>query len=257
MEIKLDYKLIINAAKEASKSILEIYQHPQQKIWLKEDNSPLTLADKTSHEIIMKSLSKTGIPVLSEEGKNIPYEKRKHWEYFWLVDPLDGTKEFLNRNDEFTVNIALIHKNNPVWGIIMVPVSGKCYYGGPGEGAFLQENEHLLELKPSVKLWDKNSKGQRIVISRSHLDKETKAFISDLKDPVLISMGSSLKFMMLAEGKADIYPRFAPTMEWDTAAAQAILNGLGWEIYSLDNGLPLTYNKKELVNPGFVAKAKS
>jgi 3'(2'), 5'-bisphosphate nucleotidase len=257
MEIKLDYKLVISAAKKASKSILEIYQHPQQKIWLKEDNSPLTLADKTSHEIIMESLSKTGIPVLSEEGKNIPFEKRKHWTYFWLVDPLDGTKEFLNRNDEFTVNIALIHKNNPVWGLIMVPVSGKCYYGGPGEGAFLQENEHLLELKPNAKLWDKNSKSKRVVVSRSHLDRDTLAFISDLKDPVLISMGSSLKFMMLAEGKADVYPRFAPTMEWDTAAAHAILNGLGWEIYSLDTGLPLTYNKKELVNPGFVAKAKS
>ena len=245
------FEKAISAAKEASKLIMEVYNSSDFDVEIKGDLSPLTRADKLSHKAIDSILSGTGFPVLSEEGKNIPYEIRKNWEYFWMVDPLDGTKEFLKRNGEFTVNIALIHFNKPVWGVVYVPAQNKFYSGGFGE-AFVEEEEKRILLSKRTKELDFNLSGLRVVASRSHLDEKTKAFLSGLKKPVLVSMGSSLKFMLIAEGKADIYPRFAPTMEWDTAASQAILDELGYHVKQEDSDSSLQYNKANLLNPGFI-----
>lgn len=248
------FKTAIHAAKEASKAILKVYGSGIFDVEQKHDQSPVTLADKKSHEIIIHHLSDTGIPVLSEEGQDIPFDTRSKWEYLWLVDPLDGTKEFLKKNGEFTVNIALIHWNKPVWGVVCIPIENKCYFGGPGEGAFMEENGKLIKLKTKPKEFNNSTNGTRVAVSRSHLDEKTKAFISGLDSPVLVSRGSSLKFMMLAEGEADLYPRFSPTMEWDTAAAHAILNALGWEIFREGSQKALSYNKENLENPGFIVK---
>ncbi|MBX2966901.1 MAG: 3'(2'),5'-bisphosphate nucleotidase CysQ [Cyclobacteriaceae bacterium] len=251
MKLNLNNLLTIAlcAAEEASKAILEVYHSNDFQAETKGDNSPLTLADKRAHEIIVQHLNDTGIPVLSEEGKNIPYEERKDWEYLWMVDPLDGTKEFLKRNGEFTVNIALIHKQKSIAGVVSVPVSGDVFYAAEGK-AFLKRNGQTNPLpKRSPVLLSQN--GLRIVASRSHMSPETEAFIGSLKEPSLVSSGSSLKFMLLAEGKADVYPRFAPTMEWDTAAAHAIVNAVGISVMQKDLSQELVYNKVDLLNPHF------
>jgi 3'(2'), 5'-bisphosphate nucleotidase len=241
----------IKAAESANIEILKVYHSNDFQAEAKGDNSPLTLADKKAHIIISDILAPTNLPLLSEEGKNIPYSKRKDWEYFWLVDPLDGTKEFLKRNDEFTVNIALIHKGVPILGVVSVPVSGDTYYGSKGDGAFLKRNGELTQLAKRQRI-DLSGSGLRVVASRSHMNEETQAFVDNLKAPVLVSRGSSLKFMMLAEGKADIYPRFAPTMEWDTAAAQAIMTELDLKVRDVRTRDELQYNKSDLLNPFFV-----
>ena len=190
--------------------------------------------------------------MLSEEGKNIPYEERKGWEYFWMVDPLDGTKEFIKRNGEFTVNIALIHRGIPVLGVVAVPETGEIFYSATGLGAWLKKggNEEKLSHRTAV---DLKQSGLRVVASRSHMNDETQAFISRLKDPVLVSKGSSLKFILLAEGKADVYPRYAPTMEWDTAAAHAVLKETGSKVLQYESTDELQYNKPNLLNPHFLA----
>lgn len=243
----------IEAAEEACKVILEVYTSDDFQPEAKGDNSPLTLADRRAHGVIEVILQATNLPVLSEEGKDIPYTERQGWEYFWMVDPLDGTKEFIRRNGEFTVNIALIHNGEPVLGVVAVPVTGDIFYAQKGSGAFVRRSgkDEPLQRRRS---WELNHSGLRVVASRSHMNDETKQFIDQLTDPVLVSKGSSLKFMLLAESKADVYPRYAPTMEWDTAAAHAVVNEVGLKVYESGYDRELRYNKESLLNPHFLVK---
>lgn len=257
----------IKAALEAGKAILNVYINPEIdfSIERKADNSPLTIADKQSHEIIEKYLRETELPILSEEGRDIPYEERKEWNRFWLVDPLDGTKEFIKRNGEFTVNIALIEQQTPVVGVIYVPATGELYFSSPETGACKCENvrddtidwEQLLKLSRQLPAAKQNTKFV-IIASRSHMSPETEAFINQQKERYgeveTLSAGSSLKICRVAEGKADMYPRFAPTMEWDTAAGHAITVHAGKNIYLTDEKTPLQYNKENLLNPWFISK---
>ena len=246
-------KLAIEAATVASQAILQVYESGDFQTEAKGDSSPLTQADKKAHLAISALLESTNLPILSEEGKSIPYEERKLWSYFWMVDPLDGTKEFVKRNGEFTVNIALIHQRRPILGVVAVPVTGDIYYASEGVGAFLIRDgvtTSLAKREPT----DLQRTGLRVVASRSHMDQQTDAFIKSLKDPVLLSKGSSLKFMLLAEGLADVYPRYAPTMEWDTAAAHVIVNETGYVVSQIGKEKELAYNKEELLNPFFLVR---
>jgi 3'(2'), 5'-bisphosphate nucleotidase len=253
----MDYKKYlskaITAAELACGEILEVYHSGDFQTEAKSDASPLTLADKRAHQVICAHLESTGIPILSEEGRDIPYDKRKEWEFLWLVDPLDGTKEFLKRNGEFTVNIALIHRQRPALGVVAVPVTGDVFFGAHGLGAWVKRKgvENPLSVREPA---DITREGLRVVASRSHMNEETSGFIGSLKDPVLVSKGSSLKFMLLAEGLADVYPRFAPTMEWDTAAAHAIVNAVGLAVIRKNSMEELQYNKPELLNPEFICR---
>jgi len=218
----------------------------------KEDSSPLTEADLKSNQIICSELLRLypNIPILSEENKIVDYEIRKKWEYFWCIDPIDGTKEFVNKNGEFTVNIALIHKNIPVLGVVYAPAIDAMYSAKESEGAFF--NNKRLPLKINK---DKSEKIY-VLASKSHLSKETQSFINalDSKEIIQISKGSSLKLCMVAEGEADIYPRLGPTMEWDTAAADAIVREAGKMTYQFESNKPVLYNKENLLNPWFVVK---
>ncbi|TYC15650.1 3'(2'),5'-bisphosphate nucleotidase CysQ [Bizionia gelidisalsuginis] len=243
-------ELILKATREAGEAILDVYYSNDFNIAIKGDESPITRADNIAHNIIESYLKQTPYPILSEEGAKIPFNNRKDWNLFWMVDPLDGTKEFIKQNGEFTVNIALIENGNPIFGVVFAPVLDKLYYGGEGYGA------HLISENGTSKLTNsKNKIGKtRIVASRSHLNVDTENFINTFNEVEIISMGSSLKFMMLAEGRADIYPRFAPTMEWDTAAAHAILKALGKDVFEPTTKFPLRYNKENLLNPFFIAK---
>lgn len=251
MSLSNNLTLAISAAEEACKQILIVYNSDDFQAELKGDNSPLTLADKRAHQVISSHLAGTGLPVLSEEGKHTSYEERRHWRTFWMVDPLDGTKEFLKRNDDFTVNIALIQGQSPVLGVVALPVTGEVFYASKGEGAFVKRSGTVtkLEIRPR---FDKSKPGARVVASRSHMSEETEGYIKQLNNPALVSKGSSLKFMLLAEGLADVYPRFAPTMEWDTAAAHAIVNEVGLSVYKKDSTQQLLYNKEDLLNPHFI-----
>lgn len=249
MNIKEYLPTMIEASREASIAILEVYNSKDFNVELKGDESPLTRADTAAHLAIVKHLKETGLPILSEEGSEIPYAERKNWEYFWMVDPLDGTKEFIKKNGEFTVNIALIHKNEAVLGVVYAPVLDKLYFGGEGHGAYLVENAGNEQ---ELKLIENETGTTRIVASRSHLNDETKKFMDQFEKSEVVSMGSSLKFMLIAESKADVYPRFAPTMEWDTAAAHAVLKGLGIEVINQEDQQPLRYNKENLLNPWFL-----
>lgn len=244
--------LIKQAALQAGKDILKIYESEDFAIEIKSDDTPLTRADIAAHKIILEHLKNTDFPVLSEEGKTIPYQERENWETLWIVDPIDGTKEFIKKNDEFTVNIALVHKNKPVLGLVYAPALQKLYFGGPEIGAFLEtQNQSSKKLK-SV---DHISEPIRIATSRSHLSQKTKDFISSFDgETKTIPVGSSLKFMLLAENKIDLYPKFGPCMEWDTAAAHAILKGLDIEVINMENQQPLAYNKEDLYNPNFLVK---
>jgi 3'(2'), 5'-bisphosphate nucleotidase len=238
------------AAELACQEILDVYTTGDFQAEVKGDNSPLTVADKRAHNVISSILQSSGLPILSEEGKTIPFEERKNWEYFWIVDPLDGTKEFLKRNGEFTVNIALIHRGKPLMGVVAVPVTKDVYYTSEA-GAFLKRNDVIQKLayrgRTSLQL-----PGLRVVASRSHMNEETQQFVNSLENPSLVSSGSSLKFMLLAEGSADVYPRYAPTMEWDTAAAHAIVNAVGLKVTQQGSSEELVYNKENLLNPGFL-----
>lgn len=252
MELKEYLPIIIDAARDAGIKILEVYNSDDFNVEKKGDDSPLTKADRLAHEAIAEKLTEcTEFPILSEEGKEISYEDRKDWEYFWMVDPLDGTKEFIKQNGEFTVNIALIHKNQPILGVVYAPVLDKLYFGGKDLGAYMGENmdpQHKLELI-------ENETGVvRIVASRSHLNEETANYIEQFDNAQTVSMGSSLKFMLIADSEADVYPRFAPTMEWDTAAAHAVLRGLDIEVINMEDNQPLSYNKENLLNPHFLVK---
>jgi 3'(2'), 5'-bisphosphate nucleotidase len=254
-------KTAIGASIKAGEKTLEYFEK-ELKIETKEDNSPLTDADLESNNIINKLLKHTGIPILSEENKIIPYKERKAWNLFWMVDPLDGTKEFVQKSAEYTVNIALIENNKPVVGVIYVPVQKTLYYSTSGSGVFKVIANSLLSyseiIKKSISLPIKHDKKDKIVIiaSKSHMSMETKAFIEELRknsgDHDLIAIGSSLKFCLMAEGLADFYPRFGPTMEWDTAAGQVIAESANCHLIDIAGG-DLKYNKIDLYNPSFIA----
>ena len=259
-------KELINKAIKASilagNEILDVYSTADFQVETKSDNSPLTIADKRSHNKIMEILDNNEIPIMSEEGDIANYEIRKNWDLYWCIDPLDGTKEFIKRNGEFTVNIALMEKNKTVGGVIYVPVTKELYFSENSIGAYKVENisqaENIDELiKKANKLPLKNNKDTfTIVASRSHLSEETQDFIDKMQkrfgNVETISKGSSLKLCMVAEGNADIYPRFAPTMEWDTAAGTAIAVGAGFKVTKADGVTPLNYNKEDLLNPWFI-----
>lgn len=242
---------------DAGRSIMEIYESDEFATEIKDNVTPITKADKLAHEIITDSLSQTGLPILSEEGINLDFEERKLWDYFWLIDPLDGTKEFIHKNGEFTVNIALMKMNVPMAGVIFRPCSGSLYSGGVGYGVYKKESKQIIEFFPLKKrktLAELQTKERiRLVASRSHASVETESFSAQFKKVEATTAGSSLKFMLLLEDKADIYPRFGTTMEWDTAAAHAILNASNRGVYNIDMTSELTYNKPDLRNPFFIA----
>ncbi|OOQ59865.1 3'(2'),5'-bisphosphate nucleotidase [Mucilaginibacter pedocola] len=238
-------------AKEAGEAILKVYHAGPAEVTLKEDNSPLTLADKASNEVIVSGLRQLtpAIPIISEEEKDTPYDIRKNYTAYWCVDPLDGTKEFIKRNGEFTVNIALMQQNQPVFGVIYVPVTGIMYYGGKDTGSYnVDANGEKVYLKVDNKPSDWIAVG-----SRSHASEEEAALLSQYPISQTVSVGSSLKFCLIAEGKAQIYYRHGPTMEWDTAAGQAIAEGAG-AVMTMPDGQPFPYNKPSLLNGGFLVK---
>lgn len=279
------------AAEEAGKAILDVYETGLIVAGKKYDGSPLTIADQRSHEIITRCLkNRLGsggnyqFPVLSEEGKDIGYEERERWEYFWLIDPLDGTKEFIKRNGEFTVNIALIRIDRPVLGVIYAPVTNTFYFAAQSAGSYKLEHLRIAELASwgQIKEAADESFGEiignasslsargtgarasgilRVVGSRSHATEQEEDFIDELKkryDRVeTISAGSSLKFCLVAEGTADIYPRFGPTMEWDTAAGQSIVSESGGEVVSMYDRQTVRYNKPDLRNDPFLCRGRS
>lgn len=264
--------IAIRAALDAGHEIMKVYVDSEKDgliIEKKTDNSPLTKADQAAHDLIVKALSVTSLPILSEEGTEIPYKERASWDLFWMVDPVDGTKEFIKRNGEFTVNIALIKDRTPVLGVIYVPVRKELYFASDIEGAFKAEGVDYDE-QPSYKKLCETAKhlplrllhqGIVVVSSRSHKTEQCINFIENLKKqgkPVTeINSGSSLKICMVAEGTADIYPRFAPSMEWDTAAGHAIARAAGCEIFHVDEKTPLVYNKENLLNPWLIVKSTS
>lgn len=239
------------AAVKAGEAIIKIYESGDFSIEAKSDDSPLTLADKASHLEIVDHLQKTGLPILSEEGKAIDYEDRKNWEYFWMIDPLDGTKEFIKKNGEFTVNIALINNSGVVMGVVYTPVLKELFWASKGKGAYkdgvrLRVNDFKI-----------SGEGLKIVASRSHLNDDTQQFMDKLNQPEIVSKGSSLKLLMVAEGEADLYPRFAPTMEWDTAAAQIIVEEAGGTVTIKGSDEKVRYNKENLLNPSFLVSGKN
>ena len=240
---------LVDISRDAGDAILEWYDG-DMGITRKADESPLTKADLASHEVITQALTKQwpDIPVLSEESTDIPWETRKKWQQYWLVDPLDGTKEFINRNGEFTVNIALIRDHQPVMGVVYVPVTDICYFGARGLGAWRQ---HGTGTATAIQVRQPAADPAIIVGSRSHANPELASQLNQLGPHELTSMGSSLKFCRVAEGLADFYPRLGPTCEWDTAAAQAVVEAAGGQVVKID-GSPLAYNSKEAyLNPFF------
>ncbi len=269
--------IAMGAAIQAGRAILDVYDS-DFVVEHKADDSPLTLADRRSHQILVTRLSPTSLPVLSEEGRDIPYAERRNWRTFWLLDPLDGTKEFVKRNGEFTVNIALIRDGQPVMGVIYVPVQDILYFGAIDKGAYklvqaagrigtsseasVDPEERLQAVcDASEQLPLRSAAPTRITVvgSRSHSTPEVQQIVADLKqqhgEVELISAGSSLKMCMVAEGRAHFYPRTGPTMEWDTAAGQAIAEAAGACLVVFDTEDPLRYNKENLRNPWFVVKS--
>ena len=251
--------IAIRAALEAGKAILEVY-NTDFAVEHKEDKTPLTLADKNANAVIEDHLSDTDLPILSEEGRSISYEERGKWKQLWVVDPLDGPREFIKRNGEFTVNIGLIEDGKTIAGVIYQPTTDTLYYGDMERGAFKLNNASIVAepFKRSFKMTNELPKVFTVVASRSHLSPETAEYVNKLKvehgEINFISSGSSLKLCLLAEGKAHMYPRFSPTMEWDTAAGHAILKAAGKNVYSQSTGEELEYNKENLLNDWFIAK---
>lgn len=265
---------LLDAVLAAGEAILSIYQSPFE-VTLKDDRSPLTDADRASHDILTAHLAAASeLPIISEEGKEIAYSERSRWFEFWLVDPLDGTKEFIKKNGEFTVNVALVQNGRPVFGIVYVPVSGVCYFGMTGVGAFrIGSLGQAIETFPSgrdvspdalsfcdrlpAKGFPLENRPLVIVGSRSHRSEALEEFVRRAKARYakveFVAAGSSLKFCRVAEASADVYPRFGPTMEWDTAAGHAVLSAAGGQVRRMDTGSPLGYNKESLLNPHFIA----
>ena len=262
--------LAIRAALAAGQDIMKIYNDPTQDFGIewKADNSPLTLADKAAHHRIVGMLQETGLPILSEEGSHADYELRSQWVAFWMVDPLDGTKEFIKRNGEFTVNIALVLDKHPHVGVVYVPARRVIYFGDPLLGAYKVED--IVDWDEEERLPDLLARAQRlpverpegrpytIVASRSHMSPETEEYIEEARKEYgkveLMSCGSSLKLCAVAEGVADAYPRYAPTMEWDTAAGHAVVACAGKWVLQAGTNEPLEYNKEDLHNPWFLVK---
>ncbi len=248
---RIDLDQIVAVARDAGAAIMEIYEKDFE-VEYKEDASPLTEADVKANEIICTALQRLypDIPIMSEENKEVDYEERKEWEYYWCIDPIDGTKEFIKKNGEFTVNIALIHKDTPVLGVVYAPALGELYKAKQGEGAYKDDEKLPIRHNSDPK------KRLHVVASKSHFSKETQAFIDalDAEEIEQVSRGSSLKLCMVATGEADIYPRLAPTMEWDTAAADAIVREAGKMTFAFEPRTPLRYNKENLLNPWFVVK---
>ena len=240
---------VIKIADEASEKVLHIYQS-DFKVSYKDDHSPITAADIASHDIIVKGLRNISrdIPILSEEGAEISWEERKKWRRFWLIDPIDGTKDFTQRTGEFTVNIAMIEDGEPVMGVVTAPALKEAFWGIKGEGAHMRDRTgrvHRIRVaEPKDTL--------RVVASKNHLNEETRAFIETLGAHETVQAGSSLKFCRIAEGHADIYPRMGPTSEWDTAAAHAVLLAAGGKVQTPE-GQPLVYGKENILNPNFIA----
>ncbi|PPK51388.1 3'(2'),5'-bisphosphate nucleotidase CysQ [Marinobacter persicus] len=240
---------VIRIADEASEKVLHIYQS-EFKVHFKEDNSPITAADLAANDIIVQGLRRVArdIPIVSEESAEAPWEERKHWRRFWLVDPIDGTKDFTQRTGEFTINIAMIEDGEPVMGVVIAPALKEAYWGVKGEGAYKRDRTgkarhiRVAELRDSL----------RVVASKNHLNEDTRAFIAKLGSHETVQAGSSLKFCRIAEGHADIYPRMGPTCEWDTAAAHAVLAAAGGKVQTLE-GEPLKYGKENVLNPWFIA----
>ena len=268
-EGSISLSTIITIAHSAGAKILDIYNGNQSnwQVDRKADNSPLTIADRAANTEICKHLQNTNplFPIMSEENKQAAYEDRKGWKAYWCVDPLDGTKEFLKRNGEFTVNIALMEAMDlekpeggakAILGVVYVPVSGKVYFGGRDVGAYMANLEKDGSATGVEKIecakFSEEEKGLKIVCSRSHLDDRTKEIMSKYKESQSVSMGSSLKFMLIAEGKAHVYPRMAPTMEWDTAASQIIVEQAGGEVLRAEDYSKMVYNKENLLNPFFI-----
>jgi 3'(2'), 5'-bisphosphate nucleotidase len=261
-------QLAIRAALLAGDEIMKIYG-TDFSVEFKADHSPLTEADRRAHEVISEQLAATGFPVLSEEGKHLPYDQRQKWETLWIVDPVDGTKEFVKRNGEFTVNIALVMGQSPVLGVIWCPVAGQLYFGNSqtNKAYRCQLGSHLSSDNPNELLMaraerlplPRDRSSVVVAASRSHLTADTQLFIDKIKEQqevALLSRGSSLKLCMIAEGAADVYPRLAPTSEWDTAAGQAIIEAAGGQVLDYATKTPLIYNKPDLLNPWFIAFAK-
>lgn len=262
----------IRASLEAGTEIMKVYTDPNAdfEIEKKADNSPLTIADRKSHQIIAALLASTPYPLLSEEGAKIPVETRQSWKELWIVDPLDGTKEFIKRNGEFTVNIAYVKNGKPEAGVIYIPVKQELYFADCELGAYkLEQISSLSEQETLDTLIQRASRlpyadetacrnSFVVVASRSHLTPETENYIEEMKQKhhtvETVSKGSSLKLCLIAEGKADVYPRFAPTMEWDTAAGHAIIRAAGKEVYQAGKNESLQYNKSDLLNPWFIAE---
>ncbi|KXS52948.1 MAG: adenosine 3'-phosphate 5'-phosphosulfate 3'(2'),5'-bisphosphate nucleotidase [Marinobacter sp. T13-3] len=240
---------VIRIADEASERVLHIYQS-DFKVHFKEDQTPITAADLAANEIITRGLRRItrDIPIISEESLETPWEERKHWGRFWLVDPIDGTKDFTQRTGEFTINIAMIEDGEPVMGVVIAPALKEAYWGVKGEGAYKRDRtgkaHHIRVAEPRDSL--------RVVASKNHLNEDTRAFIAKLGPHETVQAGSSLKFCRIAEGHADIYPRLGPTSEWDTAAAHAVLVAAGGKVQTLE-GQPLKYGKEDVLNPWFIA----
>ncbi|WP_230980776.1 3'(2'),5'-bisphosphate nucleotidase CysQ [Rossellomorea arthrocnemi] len=249
-------KDVIEIAIGAGKKVLEVYDKVYT-IHEKEDMSPLTVADQIAHEHIQVELSKlNSMPLLSEEGAKIPFTERKDWSSFWLIDPLDGTKEFIKKNGEFTINIALIKRGTPVLGVIYAPVLDTLYYAEKDKGAYKLSHAGSSLGRRTEKITTSPTGEKKVVISRSHLSEATQDYINDLQlqegNLEFVSIGSSLKFCMIAEGCAHYYPRLDPTMEWDTAAGQIIVEEANGKVIVYDTGNPLVYNKECLTNPSFL-----
>jgi 3'(2'), 5'-bisphosphate nucleotidase len=256
-----DPAAILAILDDASAAIMEVYGREDFGIEHKADDSPLTEADRRAHELIVARLAEVGggLPVLSEECKEVPYETRRQWSRFWLVDPVDGTKEFIKRNGEFTVNIALIEDGRPVFGGVARPTEGVIFYGGPEIGAFRRERDgRVTALDASDRPPYRELSKVRVVGSRSHQSPEVEKWVADLRaggrEVEFLSAGSSLKLCLIAEGAADVYPRLGPTMEWDTGAAHAVVLGAGRRVRVAETGKPLVYNKENLLNPWFIVE---
>ena len=244
---------VITIAEQAGQAILEIYQQDssQFNVTDKADASPLTAADLAAHQLIVNALTALtpDIPILSEEAANISWDIRQHWQRYWLVDPLDGTKEFIKRNGEFTVNIALIEQGEPVLGVIHAPVLNKTYYAAKGEGAFVKQgttSKTISVAKPSDTV--------RVVGSRSHPSPDLAGYLAQFAKHDMVPVGSSLKFCLVAEGSADVYPRFGPTMQWDTGAGHIIATEAGARV-SFDGIASQVYQRENLRNPNFIVSA--
>ena len=249
-------KIASEAALMAGGEIMKIYNDSEFiDFKKKKDNSPLTKADRASHNIISKILKNTKIEIISEEKKITEFDKRKKWKYYWLVDPLDGTKEFIKKNGEFTVNIALIKNNIPYIGIVYCPTFKTLYWNDPKTGSYKKHINNVIKLKKREEINFKDP-NLRVVTSRSHMNEETEGFLTKLNKPQIVPVGSSLKILFLAENNADIYPRYGPTMEWDTAAAHAIANGSNVKLFKSNDKSEISYNKKNLLNPFFLAYPK-